>query len=165
MTQLLHTGWPFDRDFINNRSYKDDIVSRSVEALCFTFRQFVEQLPVDKRVLCIIDNITILESKRWDADLYTVIEMICRISEDDSCHQIFKILVTAPAARTQIISSHTRSNWYFDGACMVVVGFLKDRSAIVCMPVNREETISAGRVESHAMPSLVPWLHGITKRP
>ena len=59
MTQLLHTGWLFDQDFINMCSYKDDIVLHSVEALCFTFWQLVEQLLVNKCVLCIIDNITI----------------------------------------------------------------------------------------------------------
>ena len=37
MTQLLHTDWSFDWEFINTRSYKDDIVSHSVKALCFTF--------------------------------------------------------------------------------------------------------------------------------
>ncbi|KAE8321382.1 hypothetical protein BDV39DRAFT_210781 [Aspergillus sergii] len=111
LSQLLCTGWPFEQDFINTRSYRDDILSHSVEALCFTFRELVEQLPVDKRIHCIIDNITTLESERWDADLYTVIEMLYHISVDDSCRQIFKVLITAPPARTLIerkLPTHNR---------------------------------------------------------
>ncbi|KAL2856502.1 hypothetical protein BJY01DRAFT_179455 [Aspergillus pseudoustus] len=100
-SQLLYSGYAFSRAFINTRTYSEAIRAHSVEDLCITFRRLVSQLPLNQKVLCVVENISRFEREEWYHDLGFVVEMLYRITQDDSFKPSLKVLFTGATARSR----------------------------------------------------------------
>ncbi|KAL4960141.1 uncharacterized protein BDV14DRAFT_204973 [Aspergillus stella-maris] len=102
ITQILHAVGPFDHSFIGTRDYAERIESHITQDLCITFKALIEQLPLNQRVFCFIENILWHESEEWMQDLIDVIEILYRMTHDEHLQPILKVLITSGILRCGI---------------------------------------------------------------
>jgi hypothetical protein len=100
-TQLLYSGHEFRHGFINTRAFSEAIKAHHIEDLCVTFRRLIEQLQLNQKILYIIDNISRFEHAEWYHNLEYVVEMLYRITNDQTFYPSLKVLITGSTARTR----------------------------------------------------------------
>ena len=105
IAQMLCTGHIFKLDFINTPWFAQSLQSHSLDMLCHTFSQLVEQLPPSTVVLCILDGVTEFESEEWWNEFSDVLLIFNRLGTNPATRPIFKPLLTTPFSRGLIDSS------------------------------------------------------------
>ncbi|CAI7566178.1 unnamed protein product [Penicillium glandicola] len=105
IAQLLLTRIQFNLDFINTRSFAEQIKSHCLQELCSVFRQLIEQLPKEATVICIIDGVTWLESETWKTDLIDVLYILNQVVLNEFLKPSFKLLLTTQFSNTTFIET------------------------------------------------------------
>ncbi|KAJ5221193.1 uncharacterized protein N7469_010080 [Penicillium citrinum] len=108
IAQLLLSGVTFNMDFINTRSFAEQIKSHYLQDLCSIFRQLIEQLPNTATVICIIDSIARFEYERWQEDLVDVLQILDMIVQNEYLKPTFKLLLTTPFSNARLIEDSSK---------------------------------------------------------
>lgn len=108
IAQLLLCGVSFNLDFINTRSFAEQIKSHYLQDLCSVFRQLVEQLPNTATVICIIDGVTPFESETWKIDMIDVLFILNQIVLNEFLKLTFKLMLTTPFCHTHLVEDPSK---------------------------------------------------------
>ncbi|KUL82565.1 hypothetical protein ZTR_09374 [Talaromyces verruculosus] len=111
LAQLLQTGWRFDLDFINTKSFVYELENHSLQMLCHTFHQLIEQLPRKFSVICILDGLSEFASERFGGELADVLLILNRLANHSALRPNFKLLATTPFAQDRWLGQQLTVNY------------------------------------------------------
>lgn len=74
-------------------------------ALCNCFKLFIENLPMETVLFCIIDGVSSFERREWSDDCRKAIDDLQDLTYDAGMNTIFKLLVTSPSRTRKIGNS------------------------------------------------------------
>lgn len=83
-------------DFIETRSYRQDLEAHDIAALCRTFKSLVRQFPLDTMIYCIIDGVGWCEQEGWAQEVELVMDTFHELVHEQRLRPIFKVLITSP---------------------------------------------------------------------
>jgi hypothetical protein len=101
LTQFLE-AWPdVALDNVDLIYFQDNHELIPMDVICRTFDQVVRQIPMDKTICCIIDDLTQLEKDHWTEDYSSLLHMLKYLIKYEGSGPKIKVLVTSP----------TRTRW------------------------------------------------------
>ncbi|KAI9903641.1 hypothetical protein N3K66_000170 [Trichothecium roseum] len=95
LQQLAERGVSADLSFLSKNKWRK-IEELDVETLCSTFKKVARQTPPGTAILCMIDEISLYETKRLQHGTSHVMEKLVQLARPrkDDEHRVFKLLLT-----------------------------------------------------------------------
>lgn len=87
--------FPIKLDFISTPRYKQQLGSHNLFALLDCFEKLIQRIEPPSVVICVIDEICMLEKPEWAESCKHVLYKLQALVEDEDVSVIFKLLVTS----------------------------------------------------------------------